>query len=66
MNTIAKYVDHAAQFEEMARLERDEEFKAILLTQAVAYRKLAEDRARKLNLEFLGNSMDQRALVHRG
>jgi hypothetical protein len=53
MKMISEYIEHAAQFEEMARHEVDEEFKAILLTQAVAYRKLAEDRARKLNFDFV-------------
>jgi hypothetical protein len=47
MKMIAEYLDNATKFERMAARERDPKLKAELESQAVAYRKLAEQRARK-------------------
>jgi len=47
---IAEYLEHALQFENLARDETDAALKEQLLTQAIAYRKLAGDRAARLNL----------------
>ena len=47
---IAEYLEHALQFEKMARDETDATLKEQLLKQAEAYRKLAEERARRLDL----------------
>jgi hypothetical protein len=47
---IAEYLEHAIRFEQMAKEATDPGFKAGLLQQAAAYRKLAEQRAKKLNI----------------
>jgi hypothetical protein len=47
---IAEYLEHALQFERMAAEEADLALKASLEKQAVAYRKLASERAARLNL----------------
>ena len=47
---IAEYLEHALQFERMAAEEKNPELKAQLERQAVAYRKLAAERAKKLGL----------------
>ena len=47
---IAEYLEHALQFEKMAKDETDAALKEQLLKQAEAYRKLAEERARRLDL----------------
>jgi len=47
---IAEYLEHAIRFEQMAELAADPKFKESLLQQAAAYRKLAEQRAKKLNI----------------
>ena len=47
---IAEYLEHALQFEKMAKDETDAALKQQLLKQAEAYRKLAEERARRLDL----------------
>ena len=52
MRMIAEYLEHATRFEQMAELEIDPKFKAGLLAQAAAYRKLAEQRAKKLNISI--------------
>lgn len=48
---VAEYLDHALQFERLALAEQNPELKEQLTQQAVAYRKLAADRAKKLGLE---------------
>ncbi len=47
---IAEYLEHAIRFEQMAEQATDPKFKDSLLQQAAAYRKLAEQRATKLNI----------------
>jgi hypothetical protein len=47
---IAEYLEHALQFERMAAEEKVPALKAQLAKQATAYRKLADERARSLNL----------------
>jgi hypothetical protein len=51
MKMIAEYLEHALQFELLATLEKNPKLKADLEKQAVAYRKLATERAKKLGLE---------------
>jgi hypothetical protein len=47
---IAEYLEHAIRFEQLAEAEKQPKFKQELLRQAAAYRKLAEERAKKLDL----------------
>ena len=47
---IAEYLEHALQFEKMAKEENDESLKASLIRQAEAYRKLAAERAGRVGL----------------
>jgi hypothetical protein len=47
---IAEYLENAIRFEQMAEQSSDPKFKANLLQQAAAYRKLAAERAKKLNI----------------
>jgi hypothetical protein len=47
---IAEYLEHALQFEKMALEETDPALKLSLANQAVAYRKLADERAERLKL----------------
>ena len=47
MKMVAEYLEKAIHFEHMAAMETDPQAKAILMAQAVAYRKLAADRAMK-------------------
>jgi hypothetical protein len=48
---IAEYLEHALQFELLAAAETDLKLKADLEKQATAYRKLAEERTKKLGLK---------------
>ena len=50
MKMIAEYLEHALQFEKMAQSETDAALKQQLLKQAEAYRKLAGERAKRLDL----------------
>ena len=50
MKLIAEYLEHAVQFERMAAEATDPKLKESCEKQAIAYRKLAEKRARELNL----------------
>jgi hypothetical protein len=50
MKMIAEYLENALKFERLAADEQNPELKAQLEKQAVAYRKLASDRASKLGL----------------
>ena len=50
MNMVAEYLEHALQFERMAGEATDPALKESLAKQAAAYRKLATDRAARLNL----------------
>jgi hypothetical protein len=47
MKMLAEYVDNAHKFERMAASEKDPKLKAEFEKQAAAYRKLAEQRAKK-------------------
>ena len=46
---IAEYLEHARHFEQMAASETDLTLKEALTKQAAAYRKLASERAKRLN-----------------
>ena len=48
MRIVAEYLDKAIAFELMAAQEKDAKLQADLERQAVAYRKLATERAKKL------------------
>jgi hypothetical protein len=52
MKMLAEYLDRAIQFEQMAAHEKDPKLKADFEKQAVAYRKLAERRAKKYGLKM--------------
>jgi len=52
MKLIAEYLEKAIDFERMAITEKDSALKASLLKQAAAYRKLAHERAVRLNLSL--------------
>ncbi len=52
MKMIAEYLEHAIRFERMAANESDPRLKAEFEKQAAAYRKLAEQRAKKQGLQF--------------
>lgn len=45
MKMLTEYLQRALEFEELAASEQNEAFKAELLQQAAAYRKLAAERA---------------------
>ena len=47
---IAEYLEHALQFEKMAAEATDPTLKQQFVKQAEAYRKLAAERASRLNL----------------
>ena len=51
MRMIAEYLEHAVQFDLLARTEENLELKADFEQQAVAYRKLAAERGKKLGLQ---------------
>ena len=48
MKIVAEYLDKAIAFEQMAAREKDAKLQADLEGQAMAYRKLATERAKKL------------------
>jgi hypothetical protein len=50
MKMLTEYLERAVEFEKLAKGERNEAFKAELLEQAAAYRKLAIKRARQYGL----------------
>lgn len=47
MKLIVEYVADAVKFEHLAAVEKDPKLRAALTKQAAAYRKLAEERAKK-------------------
>ena len=51
MKMLAEYLEKAIAFERMAADEKDAELKANLEKQAVAYRKLAVQRAKQYKLD---------------
>jgi hypothetical protein len=50
MKLLTEYLEHALSFERMAAQESNPELKAQFEKQAVAYRKLAAERAEKYGL----------------
>ena len=48
MKLVTEYLEQAVHFEQLAREETDPKLKADLEKQAMAYHKLAADRARQL------------------
>jgi hypothetical protein len=50
MKMIAEYLEHALQFERMAAAETNPTLQESLAKQAIAYRKLAAERANRLKL----------------
>jgi len=48
MKMLAEYLEKAITFEQMAAREKDAKLKASLEKQAVAYRELAAERAKRL------------------
>ena len=50
MKMIAEYLDHAIEFDRLAATEPNPALKESLLNQAIAYRKLAAERAMRLGL----------------
>ena len=50
MKLLTEYLERAANLERLAAGEQDSNFKAELLNQAAAYRKLAAKRARQYGL----------------
>jgi len=50
MKMLAEYLEKAITFEKMAAAEKDAKLRADLEKQAIAYRKLATERAKKLKL----------------
>lgn len=50
MKMLAEYLEKAIHFERMAAAEKDPKLRADLEKQAIAYRKLAGDRAKQMNV----------------
>jgi hypothetical protein len=50
MKLLGEYLEHALQFERLAKEETDVKLKAALEGQAAAYRKTAAKRAKELGL----------------
>jgi hypothetical protein len=50
MKMLTEYLERAADLERLAASEQDSKFKAQLLDQAAAYRKLAAKRAKQYGL----------------
>ena len=50
MKMLTEYLERALEFEQLAASEKNEAFRAQLLQQAAAYRKLAAKRARDYGL----------------
>ena len=50
MKMLTEYLERAVEFEKLAASEQNETFKAVLLKQAAAYRKLAAKRAEEYGL----------------
>ena len=50
MKMLAEYIEHAIRFEQLAAQEKDPKLRAEFEKQALAYRKLARDRAKKYGL----------------
>ena len=52
MKLLTEYLDRAVSLERLAANEQDSKFKARLLDQAAAYRKLAAKRAKEYSRKF--------------
>ena len=59
MKMIAEYLEHAIQFERLAAEATDPTLKESLHNQAIAYRKLASERAERLHLPLPSNAPDR-------
>ena len=64
MKMLTEYLERALEFEALAENEANEVFKAELLKQAAAYRKLAGKRAS--NMAFLGRAPPKNSFSPRG
>lgn len=58
MEMIRKYLENAIKFKDLAAAEKQPDVRALLEKQADAYRKLAEERAKKLNLPMPNSTTD--------
>jgi hypothetical protein len=58
MEMIRKYLENAIKFRSLAAAEKKPDVQALLERQANAYQKLAEERAKKLNLPMPGSTSD--------
>jgi hypothetical protein len=56
MEMIRKYLENASKFRNLAAAEKQPDVQALLEKQADAYQKLAEERAKKLNLPMPGST----------
>jgi hypothetical protein len=56
MEMIRKYLENTTKFRNLAAAEKQPDVQALLEKQADAYRKLAEERAKKLNLPMPGST----------
>jgi hypothetical protein len=54
---IAEYIEHTIKFEELARQEKNEQFKATLLEQAKAYRKPGSRTRDEIESAFSAGSL---------
>jgi hypothetical protein len=56
MEMIRKYLENATKFRNLAVAEKQPDVRALMEKQADAYQKLAEERAKKLNLPMPGST----------
>lgn len=61
LDLLTQYVEHALTFERMADAESNRGLRADLERQAIAYRRLAENHARKLGLPLPSKPSRQHA-----
>jgi hypothetical protein len=58
MEMIRRYLENAIKFRNLAATEKKPDVRGQLEKQADAYQKLAEERAKKLNLPMPGSNPD--------
>jgi hypothetical protein len=63
LDLLTQYIDHALTFERMADAENDQGLKADFERQALAYRRLAALRARRLGLPLPSKPERQRERI---
>jgi hypothetical protein len=61
LDLLTQYIEHALTFERMADAESNRGLKADLERQAIAYRRLAANRAKKLGLPLPSKPSRQHA-----